>query len=80
MINPGGRIICMNNEINLFAENLRKLREERGLSQKQLGAKLFVSNSTIARWENGNRLPDAMMILRLSRFFGADPSALLSSL
>ena len=62
---------------NVFAENLKKLREKRGLSQKQLGAKMFVSHSTIARWENGNRLPDAMMIMRLARFFGVDTNMLL---
>lgn len=61
----------------LFAENLRKLREKRGLSQKQLGAQMFVNHSTIARWENGSRLPDAVMILRLSRCLGVDPNTLL---
>lgn len=31
-----------------FAENLKKLREEKGLSQKQLGKLMFVAPSTIA--------------------------------
>ena len=61
----------------LFAENLRKLREERGLSQKQLGIQMFVNHSTIARWENGTRLPDAAMILRLARCLGVDVNTLL---
>lgn len=61
----------------LFAENLRKLREKRGLSQKQLGNQMFVNHSTIARWENGSRLPDAVMILRLSRCLGVDVNTLL---
>ncbi len=47
---------------NLFSETLKKLRTERGLSQTQLGKQLFVNQSTIARWESGNRLPDAAMI------------------
>jgi len=67
----------MNNEDNMFAENLRYLREKKGLSQKQLGAKMYVSHSTIARWENGTRLPDAAMILRLSKFLGADANMLM---
>ena len=33
---------------NMFGENLRKLREEKGLSQKQLGKQMFVNPSTIA--------------------------------
>ena len=56
----------------LFAETLKKLREERGLSQKQLGQQMFVNHSTIARWENASRLPDAAMILRLAKCLGVD--------
>ena len=61
----------------LFGENLRKLRTERGLSQKQLGEQLFVYHSTIARWENGSRLPDTTMIPRLARCLGVDANTLL---
>ena len=60
-----------------FAENLKKLREEKGLSQKQLGKLMFVAPSTIARWENGSRLPDAVMILRLVGCLGVDANTLL---
>ena len=61
----------------IFAENLKKLREEKGLSQKQLGDLMFVNHSTIARWENGSRLPDASMLIRLSKCLGVDTSTLL---
>lgn len=60
----------------LFAETLRKLREEKGLSQKQLGELMFVNHSTIARWENGSRLPDTTMIMRLANCLGVDSSTL----
>lgn len=60
----------------LFAETLRKLREEKGLSQRQLGKQMFVNHSTIARWENGSRLPDATMILRLANNLGVDANTL----
>lgn len=60
----------------IFAETLRKLREEKGLSQKQLGKQMFVNHSTIARWENAIRLPDAAMILRLAKCLGADAGTL----
>ena len=61
-----------------FAETLRKLRVEKGLSQAQLSEQLFVNRSTIARWENGTRLPDALMIARLSRLLDVDVNTLLS--
>lgn len=61
----------------IFAETLKKLREEKGLSQKQLGQQMFVNHSTIARWENASRLPDAAMIIRLAKCLGVDANELL---
>ena len=63
----------------LFAESLKKLRKEKGLSQIQLGSKLFVNGSTVTRWENGSRLPDAAMITRLARILEVDIGTLLST-
>ena len=60
----------------IFAKTLRKLREDRGLSQTQLGKQMFVNHSTIARWENGSRLPDTAMILRLSRCLDVNANTL----
>ncbi len=60
----------------LFAETLRKLREEKGISQKELGKRMFVNHSTIARWENASRLPDATMIPRLASCLGVDVNTL----
>lgn len=67
-------VYCVN---SIFAENLRKLREEKGLSQRQLGKQMFVGQSTIARWENGSRLPDAAMMLHLAGCLGVDVDTLL---
>jgi transcriptional regulator with XRE-family HTH domain len=64
---------------SIFAENLKKIREERGLSQKQLGEYMFVTQSTVARWENGSRLPDAAMISRLSQYLGVGVDTLLNA-
>ena len=63
---------------NVFARTLRKLREERGLSQKQLGQKMYVNHSTVSRWENATRLPDAAMIIRLAKCLGVDTNELFS--
>ena len=63
----------------LFAETLKKLRTEKGLSQIQLADRMFVNKATISRWESGSRLPDAAMITRLSRVLDTDVSMLLSS-
>ena len=62
----------------LFSETLRKLREEKGLTQTELAKMLFVNHSTITRWESGTRLPDATMIIRLADCLGADSNMLFS--
>lgn len=60
-----------------FADTLRKMREERGISQVQRGKKMFVNHSTVARWENGSRLPDAAMIMRIAKCLEVDTNTLL---
>ena len=61
----------------LLADTLRKLRAERGLSQRELAERLYVTRSTVARWEGGSRLPDAAMVSRLSQCLGVDANTLL---
>lgn len=63
----------------LFAETLRNLRAERELSQRELASQVYVTRSTIARWENGSRLPDAVMMSRLATCLGVDVNTLLSA-
>ena len=63
----------------LFAEILKKLRTEKGLSQRELAEKMYVTRTAITKWENGYRLPDAAMIKRLSEVLGVDVNTLLSA-
>ncbi len=60
-----------------FSENLRRIRNEKGMSQQQLAEKIYVDRSSIARWENGMRIPDLTLISRLSRCLGVEVSDLL---
>ena len=62
-----------------FSDTLKKLRNKKGLSQQELADKLFVTRSTVSRWESGNRLPDAVMILRLAIVLGVDGSILFTA-
>jgi transcriptional regulator with XRE-family HTH domain len=63
----------------LFAETLKRLRVERGFSQKSLADRICVTRSTVARWENGSRLPDVAMISRLAKYLNVDVNTLLSA-
>ena len=63
----------------LFAETLKKLRTGQGLSQRELAELVYVTRPTVARWENGSRLPDAAMLSRLAACFGVDVAVLLGT-
>jgi transcriptional regulator with XRE-family HTH domain len=59
-----------------FKENLRRLRMEKGLTQAQLAEKLFVSRSTVAKWENGLGLPNPESMSMLESLFDISASEL----
>ena len=40
---------------------------------------MYVTRTTVSRWENGTRLPDAIMITRLSEVLGTDVNLLLAA-
>lgn len=62
-----------------FADTLKKLRMDKGLSQQALAEKMYVTNGTVSRWESGRRLPDAVTISRLSGILGVDINILISA-
>lgn len=37
-----------------FADQVKQLRTERGWSQDELAAKVFVSRQAVSKWENGD--------------------------
>ena len=64
---------------NLFSQALKSLRVERGITQTELAERMFVTRSTINRWEKGSRLPDNMMIVKLSEALDVDINILLNA-
>ena len=59
-----------------FKENLKQLRMKKGLTQAQLAEKLFVSRSTVAKWENGLGLPNTESMALLEELFDISASEL----
>ena len=55
------------NHIYKVGNLIRYLREEKKLSQSQLGEKIGVSNKTISKWENGRGYPDTLILLSLAK-------------
>jgi transcriptional regulator with XRE-family HTH domain len=62
-----------------FKDNLKQLRTQKGLTQSQLAEKIFVSRSTIAKWENGLGLPNPEAMAALEALFEIDRQALLTN-
>lgn len=56
--------------MNNFAENLRKLRLEKKLTQEQIADKLGVSAQSVSRWETSATLPDVMLLPEIARLYG----------
>ncbi len=50
--------------------DVRRLREQRGLSQGELATRLAVSRQTINSIETGRYIPSLPLALALGRFFG----------
>ena len=60
-----------------FAETLRRLRNEKGLTQQQFADLLYVDRTTIVKWENGTRMPDAFLLARISKSLGVEMDRLI---
>lgn len=56
---------------------LRALRKERGLTLKQIGAEIGVSESTVSLYEVGKREPDLTTVRKLAAFYGVSIDYLL---
>ena len=65
-------------DLKKIGQFLAKLRQEKKLTQEQLGEKIGVTNKTISRWENGNYLPPVEMLMQLSQFYDISINELLS--
>lgn len=65
------------NHIYKVGNLITKLREEKGLSQSQLGLKLGVTNKAVSRWENGRGYPDTSLLLKLAEILGITVDELL---
>jgi len=63
--------------MNYFANNLRVLRKEKGLSQPELAKELNVSKGMISFWENEKYEPTASNIISVAKFFNISIDDLL---
>lgn len=53
-------------------QNIKRLRQQNGLTQEQMAEKLFVTRQTISLWENGRTQPDIETLERIAAVFQVD--------
>lgn len=53
-----------------FGEYIRGKRQEAGLTQKELAGRLFVTESTVSKWERGLSYPDVSMVVPICGALG----------
>lgn len=64
------------NQINI-AENIGRLRREKKVTQEQLADFIGVTKASVSKWENGQSMPDIIILPRLAAFFDVTVDDLL---
>lgn len=63
--------------MDTFSSRLRELRQEKGLSMKQLAKNIGTTDAAISNWENGINEPKISYLKTLAVFFGVTADYLL---
>ena len=63
----------------IVARNIATLRSKAHLTQFELGEKLNYSDKAVSRWERGEAIPDAYVLLMMSEIFGVTVDYLLKA-
>lgn len=63
----------------MFCENLKFVRQARGLTQEELAVRLNVVRQTVSKWEKGLSVPDAQMLIKIAEIFEISVSELLGA-
>ena len=61
-----------------FGTFLSQLRREKGMTQKELAERLFLSDKAVSKWERGLSLPDIALLQPLADLFEVTITELLS--
>jgi len=63
--------------VKRFGEKLYQLRQQRGLTLQQVSELLAVSTTHIWNIENGRKIPNVAMVLKVSDIFGVTADQLI---
>lgn len=60
-----------------FGAFLKELRAEKGLTQREVAEKLWISDKAVSKWERGLSMPEVSVLLPLSEILGVTVTELL---
>ncbi len=63
-------------ELNI-GQNIKKLRQSKGMTQEHLAQLLSISTAAVSKWEAKNTYPDITMLLPLANIFGVTVDELM---
>ena len=64
--------------MNMLAKKLKKLRQDNDMSQEYVASKLNVVRQTVSKWEKGECVPDADMIVKIAQLYNISVANLLA--
>lgn len=75
--------VCVTNvegmKMSSIGANIKNLREQHGMSQYELAAKIGKSRAAISQYEHGNTIPRMGVIEDMARVFGVKKSAIIEN-
>lgn len=63
--------------MSIFAQRLRELRQEKGLSMKQLAKELNTTDAAVSNWENEINEPNISYLKAIAQYFNVSADYLL---
>ena len=61
----------------MLHDNIKRLRQQKGMTQEVLAEKLHIVRQTVSKWEKGLSVPDSEMLVTLAEVFEVPVSELL---
>ena len=66
-------------DIKSIGQFIKTIRKSKNITQKELAEKLNISFQAVSRWENGDALPDTLLLLDLSKHLGVSVDLILNA-
>ncbi|MBO4949762.1 MAG: helix-turn-helix transcriptional regulator [Clostridia bacterium] len=57
-----------------IGEKIRRLRQSKGITQKELAGMLYVSTQAVSKWETGKSTPNIQILPLIAELFGVSVS------